>query len=124
MNNLLTKTCLACNAILKGRTDKKFCNANCRNSYNNQQKGGMNNYARNIINSIRKNQKILESFLGGHEKVKASRHRMLTHGFQFRYHTHTRENKHGKVYFFCFEMGYRPIDQDSYIIVKQKEGID
>lgn len=33
-----TATCLNCDKTLKGRTDKKFCDDYCRNSYNNQLK--------------------------------------------------------------------------------------
>ncbi len=119
MNNLPTKSCLACNKILKGRTDKKFCDDYCRNSYNNQRKGDVNNYARNIINALRKNKKILEKFLGNEHMVKTTRGRLLNRGFQFNYHTHTYENKKGGVYVFCFEMGYLALEYDWFLVVKK-----
>ena len=120
MNNLPTKTCLACEKILKGRIDKKFCDDYCRNSYNNQQKADSSNYARNIINALRKNKRILESFLGNQETVKTTRDRLLFNVFSFNYHTHTLANRKGNVYTFCFEMGYLPLDHDWFLVVKRE----
>ena len=57
-----TATCLNCEKTLKGRTDKKFCDDYCRNSYNNQLKASKNNLVRNINNALGKNRRILESF--------------------------------------------------------------
>jgi len=121
MNNLPTKSCLACNKILKGRIDKKFCDDYCRNSYNNQHKTDSSHYARNIINALRKNKRILETFLGNQPMVKTTRERLLIRGFQFNYHTHTYANKKGNVYTFCFETGYMPLEHDWFLVVKREE---
>ena len=121
MSNLPTKTCLACNKILKGRTDKKFCDDYCRNHYNNQHKPDKSNFVRTVINSLRKNKKILENFLGEEEMVKTTKERLLNQGFQFKYHTHTYENKKGAVYTFCFELGYLPLDNDWFLVVRREE---
>jgi predicted nucleic acid-binding Zn ribbon protein len=32
----MTNTCLQCGAKILGRSDKKFCNTECRNTHNNQ----------------------------------------------------------------------------------------
>ena len=34
--SLNEKTCLYCGETFQGRSDKKFCDAQCRNSYNNK----------------------------------------------------------------------------------------
>ena len=119
MNNLPTKSCLACNKILKGRIDKKFCDDYCRNLFNNQQKADSNNYARNIINVLRKNKRILSDFLGEDDMVKMSKDRLLSQGFHFKYHTHTYENKKGAVYVYCFEVGYLPLENDWMLLVRR-----
>ena len=117
-----TQTCLSCGKQLKGRVDKKFCDDYCRNSYNNQLKSASNNLVRNINNALGKNRRILESILpGGEETAKANKEKLQRLGFQFKYLTHTYITKTGKTYFYCYDYGYLPLDNDWYLIVKRKE---
>ena len=117
-----TATCLNCKKTLKGRTDKKFCDDYCRNSYNNQLKATKNNLVRNINNALGKNRRILESFFNAEEEIaKTHIDKLLEKGFQFKYITHTYTNKKGNVYFFCYDLGYMPLDNDWYLLVKRKE---
>jgi hypothetical protein len=116
-----TATCLNCNKTLKGRTDKKFCDDYCRNSYNNQLKASKNNLVRNINNALGKNRRILESFFNAEEEIaKTYKDKLLEKGFQFKYITHTYTNKKGNIYFFCYDLGYMPLDNDWYLLVKRK----
>ena len=114
------KTCINCGKIVKGRSDKKFCDDYCRNNFNNQQKAVETNLMRNIINAIRKNRNILQAILGNEEMTKTTKERLLAKGFQFKYHTHTYDNKKGGTYFYCFEYGYLPLDNDWFLVVKTK----
>jgi len=117
-----TATCLNCKKTLKGRTDKKFCDDYCRNSYNNQLKASKNNLVRNINNALGKNRRILESFFISEEEIaKTNKGKLLEKGFQFKYMTHTYTNKKGNIYFFCYDLGYMPLDNDWYLLVKRKE---
>lgn len=116
------KTCLACNKELHGRADKKFCNDYCRNAYNNNLKSANSTVVRNINNALLKNRRILETVLGEEEMHKISKEKLLHQGFQTQYITHTYTNKKGNVYFFCYEYGYLPLDNDWYLIVKRKQG--
>jgi hypothetical protein len=116
------KVCLSCGKNLKGRSDKKFCDDYCRNNYNNLLKADTNNYVRNINNSLRKNRRILEEMLASKDDMtKTTKDKLLMHGFQFKYFTHTYTNKKGNTYFFCYEYGYLPLENDWYLIVKRKE---
>lgn len=120
----IEKICLSCNQKLHGRTDKKFCNDYCRNNYNNQQKakGSHSSYVRNINNTLLKNRKILESILpDGEETAKANKDKLQRLGFHFKYLTHAYTTKTGKTYFYCYDYGYLPLDNDWYLIVKKKE---
>jgi len=54
------KVCLHCNKELIGRADKKFCDKQCRNDYNNTQNVTTNNYIRKVNRIIKKNRNILE----------------------------------------------------------------
>ena len=114
--------CLSCGSAVKGRADKKFCNDYCRNEYNNTLKSDKTNLVRNINNALGKNRRILESFIkDGEETAKVKGEKFLAHGFQFKYATHTYTNKKGDIYFFCYDMGYLPLENDWYLIVKRKE---
>lgn len=118
------KKCLACGAVLKGRTDKKFCNDYCRNNYNNQQKarGNYSGLVRNINNALLKNRKILESLLPDTEETaKANKDKLLRLGFQFKYLTHHYITKTGKTYSYCYDYGYLPLENDWYLIVRKRE---
>lgn len=116
------KTCLTCGKTVRGRSDKKFCDDYCRNNYNNQLKAGDNNYVRNINNTLRKNRRILHQILPGNEEAaKTTKHKLIQEGFRFKYITHTYTNKKGNTYFFCYEYGYLPLEQDFYLVVRKKE---
>jgi len=124
MSQSETKTCLACNKPLKGRSDKKFCDDYCRNNYNNQQKakGNYSSYVRNINNTLLKNRKILESILPETEETaKANKEKLQRLGFNFKYLTHTYITRTGKTYFYCYDYGYLSLENDWYLIVKRKE---
>lgn len=115
------KLCLSCHKPVKGRTDKKFCDDYCRNNYNNQLKSGTTNFIRNINNALGKNRRILEDFLGAEEMAKTTKDKLLQKGFQYKYITHLYNNKKGNTYFFCYDLGYLPLENDWYLIVKRKE---
>lgn len=116
------KICTACGKPIKGRSDKKFCDDYCRNVYNNDLKSDTNNYVRNINNGLRKNRRILKECLSEHEEMaKANKEKLINKGFQFKYITHTYTNKKGNVYFFCYDYGYLPLENDWYLIVKNNK---
>ncbi|MEO6187855.1 MAG: DUF2116 family Zn-ribbon domain-containing protein [Ginsengibacter sp.] len=116
------KHCQTCGKVIKGRTDKKYCDDYCRNNFNNQLKADTTNLVRNINNALGKNRRILESMLTGNEEItKTTKDKLLQKGFQFKYFTNTYTNKKGNVYFFCYDLGYLPLENDWYLLVKRKE---
>ena len=116
------KTCLSCGKTVKGRSDIKLCDDYCRNNYNNLLKADSNNYVRNINNALKKNRRILEEVLPDTEGLaKTTRQKLLNSGFQFGYMTHTYTNKKGNTYYFCYEDGYLPLDNDWCLVVKRRE---
>lgn len=118
----IKRECLACGKTLHGRADKKFCNDYCRNAYNNSQKATTTTpLVRNINNALLKNRRILEASLGTEDMQKLPKEKLLQQGFQFRFMTHTYTNKKGNTYFFCYEYGYLPLENDWYLVVKRKE---
>ena len=116
------KSCEECGKLIVGRIDKRFCSDQCRNSFNNRLNSNVTNYVRNINNALRKNRRILEELFPEHEKIaKTKKEKLQQLGFQFKYTTHTYTNKKGNVYYFCYEYGYLPLENDWYLLVQQKE---
>lgn len=116
------KLCLSCGSPVKGRADKKFCDDQCRNLYNNSLNSAANNYVRNINNILRRNRKILEELnTDPSGKTKIPRTKLLQQGFQFDYITNILNTKAGKTYYFCYEHGYLPIENDWLMLVIRNE---
>ncbi len=119
---VVQKICLTCGKTIRGRSDKKFCDDYCRNNYNNHLKAGDNNYVRNINNALRKNRRILTNLLPEKEEMKRiSKDTLVQQGFLFKYITHTYTNTRGNTYFFCYDYGYMPLEQDWLLVVRKKE---
>lgn len=77
---------------------------------------------RNINNTLKKNRRILEDLLpGSEETAKANKEKLQQLGFQFKYHTHAYTNQKGNTYYFCYEYGYLPLENDWFLVVKRKK---
>ena len=114
------RLCLECNTPIKGRVDKKFCSDYCRNSYNNKLNKDSKNLVRNINNRLRKNYRILDSFTLKEGKTRTTKTRLLDKGFDFEYITNLYTTKKGSTYYFVYDLGYLPLDNDYYMIVKRE----
>ncbi len=115
----MEQKCLECNSHFKGRSDKKFCSDGCRNTYNNRVNKDSKNLIRNVNNRLRKNWRILEK-LNPNDKTKTSRSKLIEQGFDFNYYTSTYTTKVGTIYYFVYNQGYLPLDNEYYAIVKRK----
>src|ERR1041384_5137191 len=114
------KVCLDCGEPIKGRSDKKFCNDICRNSYNNKLNSDTTNYVRNVNNILRKNRRILEENLKG-ETTTISKQKLADKGFNFKYHTNQHVTKNNHTYSYCYEYGYMMLEKEMVLLVKKKE---
>ena len=112
--------CLECESELMGRIDKKFCNDQCRNIYNNRENRDSNEYVRKVNTILRKNRRILEK-LNPNEKSKTTKEELLLDGFNFYYYTNIYKTNQGKTYFFVYEHGYLELDNEQYALVRKKE---
>lgn len=114
----MEKTCLECGEKIVGRVDKKFCSDYCRNAFHNKNNKDSSNLIRNINNQLRKNYRILEE-LNPADKTKASKTKLLAKGFNFEYFTSIYTTKAGTVYYFVYDQGYLPLENDYYALVKR-----
>lgn len=118
----MEKYCLECNKPLMGRSDKKFCDELCRNSFNNRVNGKTTNLIRRVNSILRKNRRILLEFNPG-GKASVNKGKLLEAGFNFDYYTNTYTTKKGATYYFCYDQGYLPLDHDYFSLVVKKEYI-
>jgi hypothetical protein len=117
---MTAKNCLACERPIKGRTDKKFCDDSCRNNYNNRLNSDASPLIRNINNILRKNRRILEELLAGLEKpvTVVDKQKLIEKGFHFEYFTEQFTNDRSEKYFYCYDYGYRRLEDEKYMAVK------
>ena len=115
----MQKQCLECSNKIVGRIDKKFCSDGCRNTYNNRVNKDSKNLIRNTNNRLRKNYRVLE-LLNPNQKTKTSRAKLIEAGFDFNYFTSIYRTKAGTIYYFVYDQGYLPLDNDFYALVKRE----
>jgi hypothetical protein len=111
--------CLECGEKIIGRSDKKFCNDACRNAYNNKQNKDSSNLMRNINNKLRKNYRILVE-INVEGKTKVTKSKLDSLGFDFEYLTNLKVYKNGSEYKFVYDYGYKLLDDDFILIVKNQ----
>lgn len=116
--NTKEKLCLSCGEPIKGRTDKKFCDDQCRSNYNNRLNSENSVQVRIVNNILKKNRKLLESVIGSEGKGKISKQKLTEKGFNFRYFTQIHTTQKGSVYKLCYEYAYLLIENDFVFVVK------
>ncbi|MBW3523542.1 MULTISPECIES: DUF2116 family Zn-ribbon domain-containing protein [Chryseobacterium] len=109
--------CIECGEKIIGRSDKKFCNDSCRNAYNNNQNKDSSNLMRNVNNKLRKNYRIL-SEINIEGKTKIAKSKLDGLGFDFNYLTNIKVYKNGSEYKFVYDQGYKILEEDYVLIVK------
>ena len=114
----MNRLCLDCHNEIKGRADKKFCDDQCRNNYNNKRKSEDGEAIRKINQILNKNRRLLKDEQAkGNGKVK--KEDLAKKGFDFDYHTHYYLSDTGNVYVFCYEYGYMFSPNDDVVLLKK-----
>ncbi|SDH81900.1 hypothetical protein [Winogradskyella thalassocola] len=114
-------TCLYCKKELFGRTDKKFCDPQCKSAYQYKKSKELpERFYNKVDNQLKLNRKILKKYnKGGMVTVRAS---MLTQeGFDPNFFTHYWKNTKGDVYLFAYEYGFfrkKERNLDKYVLIK------
>lgn len=116
-----SKGCQQCGAVLKGRSDKKFCSSECRIEFNNMRYRKENESMIAINKILRTNRSILKT-LNPEGKIVISAELLLKSGFDLDYFTNIYTTKTGREYRYCYDYGYHyDADRDSYLLVKKQE---
>ncbi|MGV6828383.1 MAG: hypothetical protein ACWA45_03185 [Flavobacteriales bacterium] len=114
----MKKKCPECGNDIIGRSDKKFCSDACRNAYNNTLNKDSKNLVRTINNRLRKNYRILEK-LNTSGKTKTTKDKLVSLGFNFNYFTSIYRTKTETVYFYLYDQGYLPLENNFFLLVKR-----
>lgn len=113
--------CLNCKHIIKGRADKKFCNDHCRGTYNYQLNiNGSTHLLRDINRTLKKNHSILKIF-NANNRTRIWKRVLVSRGFNFDFYTSMRQEGKRKQYFFCYDIGYRMLNEDEVMLVKKEQ---
>ncbi|MDF3079150.1 MAG: hypothetical protein K0S09_3039 [Sphingobacteriaceae bacterium] len=119
----MERVCLDCGTPIKGRSDKKFCDDQCRSNYNNRLKVEDLSFVRQVNHTLKKNRDILQK-LNPTGKTKVNRDKLLKQGFDLNYHTHVYQTQKGTTYYFCYEYGYLLLNEQEVLLVKREEGAE
>ncbi len=114
----MDKQCLDCHQVLHGRADKKFCDDQCRNNYNNRLKAEDQGPIRKINRILAKNRNILKT-CNPNGKTKIGRSVLSKMGFDFDYHTHRYTTTTGNTYVFCYDHGYLALANNELLLIKK-----
>ena len=126
MNNLSPKSCLQCEKPLVGRADKKFCDAYCRNSYNNQHKAQDEHFMQEINSRIRRNRRILKD-LSPEGKATVRKEVLDKMGYDFRYFSSVFKTTDNRAYYLVYDYAFSPIFEkgvEKALIVQRQDYMD
>lgn len=115
------RLCLDCEKPLNGRKDKKFCDDACRNSYNNKLNSEDTVYVKKVNSILKKNRKILQELIPKEGKINVTEKKLRDAEFNLNYYTSEYQTKQGVVYKYCYEFGFRKLEENFYMLVKKIE---
>jgi len=113
--------CPECGGSLVGRSDRKFCCDDCRNSYHNRKYRVENEELKKVNKILKTNYLILKDFLATGTLTESGRIRckiasLLSRGFNFKYFTCIDHEKREKPKYFCYDIPYS-ICKKNYVII-------
>jgi hypothetical protein len=100
--------CKECGKTLHGRLDKRFCDAYCRNAFNNKIKRRDEQYVLNTNRILRKNRRILKT-LSPIGKSTVRKEILQAMGYDFNVFSSMYRSPQGLIYYLCYEYGFSPI---------------
>lgn len=117
----INRLCQACQKVLEGRSDKKFCDPYCKSAFhykrNQEEPNGL--YSK-IDKQLKKNRSLLKSYNKAGKSI--VRTEILTQqGFDPNFFTHFWKNQNGDIYLFAYEFGFllkKENQKNKYVLIK------
>ena len=118
------RTCPSCGNEVTGRSDKKFCSHYCKSSFHYvKNREDENNLFRKIDGQLKLNRRILKEYnKGGKAMVRTET--LHDVGFDPKYFTSYWKSKSGGVYLFCYEYGFKQMEDNGkqkYLLVQWQD---
>jgi hypothetical protein len=109
--------CIECGQRIAGRSDKKFCNDQCRTAWHNKLKCEEYDQIKTTNNILIRNRRILAELIAvGRKEIRTETLTKL--GFQFDYFTRAQKERNGHQSHFCYDVGYMPVSKGLYLLRK------
>lgn len=106
---MTNQNCWQCGKQLYGRSDKKFCDSQCRNHFHNQRHSELNRVSRVVTGHIRSNYHVLNDLIRtGH--TQAAFEELALYGFDNHYHTSSFFNDEGQLVRNVYDVQYIILD--------------
>jgi len=119
-----TPICKQCGKPIIGRLDKRFCDAYCRNAFNNKVKRKDEQNINEVNRTLRRNRKILKT-LSPVGKSTVRKEVLEAMGYNFGIFSSMYRTSKRTIYYLCYEYGFNPITdsrgvEKAVIINRQK----
>lgn len=105
------RSCRFCGRQVTGRVDKKFCDDNCRSSYNNKMRSHAAASIRTVNSILRHNRKVLNSVVHEDGEKYMLRSNLDDLGFNFDFFTQVQTLDDGSQVLLCYDYAWRPVDE-------------
>lgn len=114
--------CIVCKAIIRGRTDKKYCSKMCSNKFHAEKRKKLLPESVLLTNRILlKNRSILQGFFEGEKrkKVKVDKLVLSKLGFNFKYITGIYYNRERKRYHYVYDFAWMEFSTQEVLLIKK-----
>lgn len=118
----MKRLCLHCQHALAGRTDKKFCDDYCRNTYNNKRYREEFAAKREIQSALNHNYKVLREICVTNTVAESSLSDLHSRGYQMPFFTNLSLTGQGEVLRQCFDMGILTKENGKLFVIDMKNG--
>jgi len=115
--------CLYCKKGISGRPDKKYCDHHCKSAFQYQTRKEEDAFFFKVDRILKTNRKILKKY-NSKGKTILRQSTLIDKGFQPNYFTHYWRNSKGDPYIFCYDFGFRAIQQkgiDKFLLIQWQE---
>ncbi len=112
--------CLFCGRQLYGRTDKKYCDDNCRNNHHYDIKKNNDESVKKVNAVLLHNRDVLRLLNNGSRSL-VKKQLLINHCFDFDVITGLYKTKKGMEYRVVYDYAYRNVNEDDVLLIRFRE---